>query len=511
MSDSPAQGPYALETPEAGDQGRLSEHPLPALLLALHRTRFDGVLHLSREKTQKDITFLQGAPVMSGSNLPSETLGRQLIDQGIIDSDAHDRISHLMEKKGCKEGVALLALEFLKPKELFVALKEQIRRRLLESFAWADGKYELAAGGELQEEVQPLRTDVLALVHEGLANHWTPDRLLADLTPYVERFPVRSKRFDELMLRLPDGDGVTPLLDAIDGTRNLGSAIGAGFNDIRTLAAAWMLACGNFVSFEETAAEPMAEAGEDAEDEVLEIEVVTRGAAKAEARASTPGQSNANPAAELSDAARAMREEVLGLLEGLESRSLYEMLGVAEDAGDGEIRKAYFKAAKRFHPDALNYMGLAEIKDEAARVFARIAEANDVLRDAAKRADYDARQGSDEPMVDTHALAQAETFYRKGEILVKMGDWRGALEYLENAVEVYPDECEYQATLGWALFKQPKPNLERAVAHLERAIELDPEHPVALFHLGTTLRSAGDPARGDELIERARAIDPTLD
>lgn len=510
MPETPSLDPQGMAPPAVGDEGTLASHPLPALLLALHRTRFEGVLELTRDKTHKEVTFHQGQPVLSESNVQSETLGLQLIDQGIIDRAAHQRVSEFMERKGCKEGVALLALELLKPKELFIALKEQVRRRLLEAFAWADGQYKLGEVEELKQEVQPLRSDLLALVHEGLANHWTPDRLLTDLTPFIERYPVRNKAFDELEQRLSPDEEVTPLLDAIDGTRSLGTAIGSGFNSVRVLAGAWMLACGAFASFED---EPLPSRDEDAVDgeaeDIFEIEVVTKSDADAgEAAANAP--EDAGDADELSPAAQEMRDEVFALLEDLEERSLYEMLGVGEDATDGEIRKAYFKAAKRFHPDALNHLGLASIKEEAARVFARIAEANDVLRDAAKRADYDARQASDEPMVDTHALAQAETFYRKGEILVRMGDFRGALEYLENAVELWPDECEYQSALGWALYKQPQADVPRALEHLEKAVELDSEQAVALFRLGMVLRAAGEEERATEAIAHARSLDPKV-
>ncbi len=510
MSDASSPDPFAGTPPQVGDEGSLAAHPMPAILLALHRARFDGVLALTRDKTHKEITFHQGAPVLSESNVQSETLGLQLVDQGIIDRPAHERVSEFMARKECKEGVALLALELLKPKDLFLALKEQVRRRLLETFAWADGKYKLAPAGSMKDEVQPLRSDLLALVHEGLANHWTPDRLLADLTPVVERYPVRNKTFDELARRIPEDDEVTPLLDAIDGTRSLGIAIGGGFNSMRVLATCWMLSNGCFVSFEDS---PVGADGDDGseEDDAFEIEVVTRGSDEDRCpQDSEPTVGDDTSHDEQSEVAEKMRGEVFALLEDLESRSLYEMLGIAEDANNNEIRKAYFKAAKRFHPDALNHLGLSSIKEEAARVFARIAEANDVLRDATKRADYDAQCNSDEPVVDTHALAQAETFFRKGEILVRMGDFRGALEYLENAVELWPDECEYQSSLGWALYKQPQSDVGRALEHLEQAVTLDESDGVALFRLGMVLRTTGEEDRGNEAIARAKSLDPKV-
>lgn len=63
-------------------------------------------------------------------------------------------------------------------------------------------------------------------------------------------------------------------------------------------------------------------------------------------------------------------------------RDYYEVLGVAKDATDADIKKAYRKLSKQFHPD-INQEAGAEDK------FKEIAEAYEVLSDADKRAAYD--------------------------------------------------------------------------------------------------------------------------
>ncbi len=64
-------------------------------------------------------------------------------------------------------------------------------------------------------------------------------------------------------------------------------------------------------------------------------------------------------------------------------RDYYEVLGVARDASEDEIKKAYRKLAMQYHPD--RNPGDAE----AERKFKEAAEAYDVLRDPDKRARYD--------------------------------------------------------------------------------------------------------------------------
>ena len=61
----------------------------------------------------------------------------------------------------------------------------------------------------------------------------------------------------------------------------------------------------------------------------------------------------------------------------------YALLGVKKTAGDAELKSAYRKLAKQYHPDV--NPGDAE----AERKFKQISEAYDVLRDPQSRAAYD--------------------------------------------------------------------------------------------------------------------------
>ena len=64
-------------------------------------------------------------------------------------------------------------------------------------------------------------------------------------------------------------------------------------------------------------------------------------------------------------------------------RDFYEVLGVGKTAGEKELKAAYRKLAKQFHPDANPGDKTAESK------FKEINEAYDVLKDEQKRAAYD--------------------------------------------------------------------------------------------------------------------------
>ena len=66
-----------------------------------------------------------------------------------------------------------------------------------------------------------------------------------------------------------------------------------------------------------------------------------------------------------------------------EKRDYYEVLGVGKNASEAEIKSAYRKLAKKYHPD------LNPGNKEAEEKFKEVNEANDVLSDPQKRQRYD--------------------------------------------------------------------------------------------------------------------------
>ncbi|MGW2555411.1 molecular chaperone DnaJ [Streptomyces sp. NPDC001635] len=64
-------------------------------------------------------------------------------------------------------------------------------------------------------------------------------------------------------------------------------------------------------------------------------------------------------------------------------KDYYKVLGVPKDATEAEIKKAYRKLAREFHPDA----NKGNVKAEER--FKEISEANDILGDPKKRKEYD--------------------------------------------------------------------------------------------------------------------------
>ena len=73
------------------------------------------------------------------------------------------------------------------------------------------------------------------------------------------------------------------------------------------------------------------------------------------------------------------------------AKNYYDILGVDKNASEDEIKSAYRKLAKKYHPD------LNKDNPEAATKFKEVAEAYEVLGDSTKRSNYDQYGSADGP------------------------------------------------------------------------------------------------------------------
>ena len=247
-----------------------------------------------------------------------------------------------------------------------------------------------------------------------------------------------------------------------------------------------------------------------AEDSGFDIEVVVTGASSParSAAAKASASRGAGAAGKESAEVAALRKEVTEKHARLDLDH-YALLGVPRQATPADIKRAYFSAAKRMHPDALSRIGLEALRKPANELFARIAKAYAVLSDPKARRDYDADAVSDEAH-EAERIAQAETLYRKGEVLVRKGAFQEAIQFLGPAVELWAEDAEYRSALGWALYKKPKSEPQQAREHLSKAVRLEPKNAVAHYRLGVILRALGEQEAAQKELALAKQLDPKI-
>ena len=311
-------------------QGRLEERSLPRLLLELYQAGFGGALTLSRERTGKRFLFQKGCPVFAESNLASESLGIQLMDAGRLDRTDFNRVAAEIERRGCQEGTALLELGLLTPKELFVALKDQMRLRLIECFAWPHGAFIVDPTGDPGDDAQPFRLDPLALAQAGIETHWSSERVLRELAAQMEHFAGPGPDFQATAARLSVDSGVEDVLEALDGTRTLWKVVQTARSP-RALGALWVLdTIGALAYGDAPAAEP--------DESAPEIELAIQGDEAGQESETPAGDASIGADPSATPEASGLQDEIAEKHARLEDLDHYALLGVTQEATASEIR-----------------------------------------------------------------------------------------------------------------------------------------------------------------------------
>jgi DnaJ-domain-containing protein 1 len=123
------------------------------------------------------------------------------------------------------------------------------------------------------------------------------------------------------------------------------------------------------------------------------------------------------------------RLEILEVHDGLAYRTHFEVLGVPRDATEAQVREAYFRLAKRFHPDVHHDAALSDLRDKLEEVFTRLGEAYEVLCSPRMRASYERelapREGQPSSAAGPCAGRRCRGGDRKGESLA--GQYWGAI------------------------------------------------------------------------------------
>ncbi len=144
-------------------------------------------------------------------------------------------------------------------------------------------------------------------------------------------------------------------------------------------------------------------------------------------------------------------------------RDPYEVLGVSKNATQDEIKSAYRKLAKQYHPD--KYIG-NPLADLASEKFKEINEAYETLTGA--NSGYNQSGSSSgagmfaqvrnlinmnsldeaERILDNASDRNAEWFYLKGLIYIRRGWHEQGVNFLRQAVNMDPYNSEYRRTLS---------------------------------------------------------------
>jgi curved DNA-binding protein CbpA len=82
------------------------------------------------------------------------------------------------------------------------------------------------------------------------------------------------------------------------------------------------------------------------------------------------------------------KKDILQVERELASRDHFSALGLTPGADVGEIKRAYYEASRKYHPDVYFSRQLGSYRKRLEIIFKRLSEAHAVLSDATRRAEY---------------------------------------------------------------------------------------------------------------------------
>lgn len=152
---------------------------------------------------------------------------------------------------------------------------------------------------------------------------------------------------------------------------------------------------------------------------------------------------------------------------------------VSRFATANEIRDAYYKLSRTFHPDRVAGTPLAHLREDLEMIFSHLNEAYSTLNNKSMRSEYDealrdpeaAKAKERAPMA-----AQAEIHYTKALVFLKQRNFKAAEEETRWAVQLLEDEGDYQAALAWAIYNNTEREKVEKARLARHHIELAAQH-----------------------------------
>ncbi len=487
------QAPAAAKRPrepkpaQAAESGNLATHPVPELFARLHRIGASGTLRLERGAVTRAVQFRNGSPVVVSARKPRETFEEYVLRTGWIKQEQFDIALEHQLGGLCDPRAALEAMEALSASQAEQAAQEQAREALLDLFRWDAGSYEFTP----QERIAAA---------ESLALDWDPSVALLEgvrrASPAAVVRAALAARNASCAFAGPDLDSALELaeappeqrakLAALAGERTLAEEIAAAKLDPHLLYALVLLGA---VELDETPVLELTDA--------LNVEP-TPPVAAPEAQATAPAP---------------VVGDVTGWLEALwervKTQGDFELFGIEAETRDADVQRAYRELIGSFPsipPDQ---------DDLAGRVRSRIDRAYGRVKTKELRAAFGSlRKASAKGRPATPKVSrsvEAERHFRKGQERLAARDPVGAIEALGMAVHLDPDQGDYVAHLGYALYRS-KPDSDvirrEALEHIAKGVKLAPDQVTPLFFLGRVFRETGASASAAKVLRKALALSP---
>jgi hypothetical protein len=525
-------------------KGTLAEGILPGLLRSLYVGRKSGKLSFTTGEVRRSVRFEHGQIVRAESNLAEEHLGEIMVRHNMLTQADLERATDTIIKEGKRLGVVLREMGQLDDDKLQDVLSVQVHEILLKVFSMTEGEFEFeetAAEAPVDGD-RTLKVSTGELILEAVDRVRDPGvvrRSLGDMHRVLALPTDPLLRFQKVTLTPTDGyilsrvDGVMSALEIVqmlglpedDVCRSLLGLLSTGLVEYKAAVRKDGAGAPKPKAPSAHAPAPPAAAAAPAPpppQAAKPAQAPPPVAPPPVAPPPPPAPPAPPPPAPRVETAEDRRKEIVEAWNGIKTRTHYEVLGLGLDATPVTVKEAYFKLAKRFHPDVHTDPALADLRDKLDAIFIRLGQAYEALKDVKPRmAPKPAAPSAPavpeptpseppppaapailDPRVALEAIAKADRFF----IQEKYWD---AIQALEGILGNAPPKPLSKARLLLAKCYLKNPNwVRRAEEQLQLLLKAEPKNVEANYQLAKIYANGGLKGRAVALLKKVLELKP---
>ena len=483
--------------------GSFRHYHLSDMLIGFQRTLKAGILAIRKGPINKKVYIRNGNIIFSTSNQDEDRIGDILLREGRMTREQYDHASQ--RKRGTNERYVAILVDsgFLRPSDLLDTIALQATRIIESLFALQDAEFEFIEGPLSSEPPVALNLSVADLIYREVKKTADIELLKKYLLDSIVDFSSTPLNLFQ-NVRLDKADRI--LISFIDGRTAIKELIRLSSLDVKEgLRSLYALLEARIIETKKMGEAPLG---------------------------ITPQEISGNSDKIYCD--------LIGNIDEMHSKyadlDCYRLLGLSEQATPEQIKKAYFKAAREFHPDMhLDLPG--DIKEKLVNIFSRINNAYLTLKDYEKRVEYDKalrsrtagvtkgaekttgfstsengpeggfgpQRGSGPDLAVNSEIALAK--YEEGKGYFRREKIEEAAYHFASAIYFDSSRPEYYYYYGFALEKLGK--LKESMQALNRAFDMAPNNADVLAEIGHVYLRLSCPLRAKGNFERAIRLEPS--
>lgn len=472
--------------PSSGD---IKGMTVPRLFQDFRAEKKSGALVLTRDKESKRFFFRTGELLYATSNVDADQLGASLVNSGKLSTDQRAAAAEAARSSGKPFGAMLVERGFLSPKDLIEGAKQQVSQIVMSVLPWLDGKFTVENQSLPLGEIVPLQLSTAALLQSCLGKQdW---KIIRKSLPSLKTVPLQTKDAASYQQGLVLDQEQQTILALVNGARTIEEICSLSeMGDFTTLKALYALYA------------------------LRLVDTIDAQAAKAQAQTAAAEARTAQEAARADD--QVTKEMILHALNSLDRQDYYEMLGLGRSATPQEVKKAYFRFAKLYHPDRHMDSELADMKGSLETLFMNITEAYNILNKEETRDRYNLalasgikryRTADQAPAARQETQkATAASQFNEGLKQFRVQNYWGAEEAFSWASRLDPANSDYVFHRGLALARVPRRGHD-AEELLKQALKMSPKTEYFL-ELGNFYAKNGLKAKALVIFTEALQRDP---